>query len=187
MLILVLNNSCEMNVEWLKCDSPAFRKNSENKRHPRDANVRGAWDSGAKIEGRQISRRSEFSYQRQENRAQSIKLSFIKQWNESMDFKKLGVTLVRVNLAFINPFRKWILQFANCIQSWMSVILCGKKPEGAQKCQSFTAGFTPSKQIWLFLWAYWKYSSQSSPVHRAVHSPATWWAKQVFLDLLSNG
>lgn len=75
-------------------------------------------DSDGEIEGRQISRWSEFGYQRQENEAwPGIKLPFIKQWNESMDFKRLGVTLVRVNLAFINRFRKWILQFANCIQS----------------------------------------------------------------------
>lgn len=59
-----------------------------------------------KIEGRPISRRSEFSYQRQENGPRSIKLPFIKEPNKSMALKRLGVTLVRVNLAFINPFRK---------------------------------------------------------------------------------
>lgn len=59
-----------------------------------------------KIEGRPISRRSEFSYQRQENGPRSIKLPFIKEPNKSTALKRLGVTLVRVNLAFINPFRK---------------------------------------------------------------------------------
>lgn len=48
----------------------------------------------------------EFSYQRQENGPRSIKLPFIKEPNKSMALKRLGVTLVRVNLAFINPFRK---------------------------------------------------------------------------------
>lgn len=90
----------------LKDRNVSHLRPQRDNRHQRDAGGCGARGSGGEIEGRPISRRSEFSYQRRENGPRSIKLPFIKEPNKSMALKRLGVTLVRVNLAFINPFRK---------------------------------------------------------------------------------
>ena len=58
-----------------------------------------------------ISRWGKFTKRRRPSGATpSIKLPFIKRWIETMNFKRLGVSLVRVNLVFINPFWEMNIQ-----------------------------------------------------------------------------